>query len=94
MNSDGDPVAKIHELTGGGADYAFECIGLPEVIAQSYNAIHKGGTAVVVGVTRADATVTLGTFMMPFQEKVLTGSMYGSARPKIDFPRLLSLYRN
>jgi S-(hydroxymethyl)glutathione dehydrogenase/alcohol dehydrogenase len=91
--SDGDPVAKIHELTGGGADYAFECIGIPEAIAQSYNAVRKGGMAVVVGVTRADATVTLGTFMMPFQEKVLTGSMYGSARPKIDFPRLLDLYQ-
>jgi len=92
--SDGDPVAKIIELTDGGADYAFECIGLPEVIAQSYSAIGKGGTAVVVGVTRADGTVTLGTFMMPFQEKVLTGSMYGSARPKIDFPLLLSLYQS
>ena len=92
--SDGDPVVKIGEITGGGADYAFECIGIPEVIAQTYNAIHKGGTAVVVGVTRADGAVTLGTFMMPFQEKVLTGSMYGSARPKIDFPRLLNLYRS
>ena len=93
-SKDGEAVPKIRELTDGGADYAFECIGLPEVIAQSYDAIHKGGTAVVVGVTRADGTVTLGTFMMPFQEKVLTGSMYGSARPKIDFPRLLSLYRS
>jgi S-(hydroxymethyl)glutathione dehydrogenase/alcohol dehydrogenase len=92
--SDGDPVAKIHELTDGGADYALECIGVPEVIAQSYAAIGRGGTAVVVGVTRSDATVTLGTFMMPFQEKVLTGSMYGSARPTIDFPRLLSLYQS
>ena len=91
--SDGDPVAKINELTDGGADYAFECIGLPEVIAQSYNAIHKGGKAVVVGVTRADGTVTLPTFMMPFQEKVLTGSMYGSGRPSVDVPRLLQLYR-
>jgi S-(hydroxymethyl)glutathione dehydrogenase/alcohol dehydrogenase len=91
--SDGDPVAKIGELSGGGVDYSFECIGVPEVIAQSYAVIHKGGTAVVVGVTRADATVTLGTFMMPFQEKVLTGSMYGSARPKIDFPRILNLYQ-
>ncbi len=92
--SDGDPVAKIREITGVGADYAFECIGIPEVIAQCYNAVGKGGTAVVVGVTRADGTVTLPTFMMPFQEKVLTGSMYGSARPKIDFPRLLSLYQS
>jgi S-(hydroxymethyl)glutathione dehydrogenase/alcohol dehydrogenase len=92
--SDGDPVAKVRELTGGGADYSFECIGIPEVIAQSYDAIRKGGTAVVIGVTRADASVTLPTFMMPFQEKVLTGSMYGSARPKIDFPRLLALYQS
>ena len=92
--SAGNPVAKIRELTGGGADYSFECIGIPEVIAQVYDAIHKGGTAVVVGVTRPDATVTLGTFTMPFQEKVLTGSMYGSARPKIDFPRLLALYQS
>ncbi len=88
-----DPVAKTMEITGGGADYAFECIGVPAVIAQAYNSIRKGGTCVVVGVTRADGQVTLGTFMMPFQEKILTGSMYGSARPIVDFPRLLSLYR-
>lgn len=93
-NSDGDAVAKVMELTGGGADYSFECIGAPPVIAQAYNAIRKGGKCVVVGVTRVDGTVTLGTFMMPFQEKILTGSMYGSARPSIDFPRLLSLYKH
>jgi len=91
--TDGDAVQKIHALTEGGADYAFECIGAPEVIAQAYNAIRKGGTACVVGVTRADGQVTLGTFLMPFQEKVLTGSMYGSARPSLDFPRYLDLYK-
>jgi S-(hydroxymethyl)glutathione dehydrogenase/alcohol dehydrogenase len=93
-SADGDAVAKVIELTGGGADYSFECIGIPEVIGQAYGSIRKGGTCVVVGVTRVDGAVTLGTFLMPFQEKVLTGSMYGSARPKIDFPRLLSLYKN
>lgn len=93
-NKDGDPVAKIQELTGGGADYAFECIGLPVTVTQAYNAIAKGGTAVVVGVSKATDSVTLPTFMMPFQEKVLTGSMYGSARPRVDFPRLLNLYRS
>jgi len=91
--SDGDAVAKIMELTNGGADYSFECIGVPEVIGQAYSCIRKGGTCVVVGVTRADGAVTLPTFMMPFQEKVLTGSMYGSARPSLDFPRLLDLYK-
>jgi len=91
--SDGDAVAKTVEITGGGADYSFECIGVPAVIGQAYAAIRKGGTCVVVGVTRLDGQVTLGTFMMPFTEKVLTGSMYGSARPIVDFPRLLNLYK-
>ncbi len=91
--TDGDAVAKTHELTSGGADYAFECIGLASTIEQSYNAIRKGGTAVVVGVSRPTEQVTLGAFLMPFQEKVLTGSMYGSAQPRVDFPRLLSLYK-
>jgi S-(hydroxymethyl)glutathione dehydrogenase/alcohol dehydrogenase len=62
-------------------------------VTQAYASIRKGGTAVVVGVSNLAETVTLGTFMMPFQEKVLTGSMYGSARPREDFPKLLALYR-
>ena len=89
---DGDAVARIIELTGGGADYAFECIGRASTIEQCYNAIRKGGMAVVVGVAPLSDQVTLGAFMMPFTEKILTGSMYGSARPRIDFPRLFGLY--
>ena len=92
-NSDGDAVQKIMEITGGGADYAFECIGVPQVIGQAYACVRKGGTACVVGVTKADGMVTLPTFLMPFQEKVLVGSMYGSARPSLDFPRYLNLYK-
>ena len=92
--NDGDAIAKIKELTGGeGADYAFECIGFGSTIQQAYESIRKGGTAVVVGVSKMTDTVTLGAFLMPFQEKVLTGSMYGSARPRVDFPRLLNLYK-
>lgn len=90
---DGDAVMKVMALTGGGVDYAFECIGMGATIAQAYNMVRKGGTACVVGVSKPTDTVTLGAFMMPFQEKVLTGSMYGSARPSTDFPRLLALYK-
>ena len=92
--TDGDAVAKVMELTGDGADYAFECIGLGATVTQAYNSIRKGGTAVVVGVSSLADTITLGTFMMPFQEKVLTGSMYGGARPREDFPKLLNLYQS
>lgn len=92
-SSDGDAVQKIIALSGGGADYAFEAIGLPATIQQTYACVRKGGTAVVVGVAKMMDQVQLGAFMMPFQEKVLTGSMYGSARPSTDFPRLLDLYK-
>lgn len=92
-SSDGDPVGKIMAMTAGGADYAFECIGFGSTIQQSYNCIRKGGMAVVVGVSKPTEMVTLGAFLMPFQEKVLTGSMYGGARPSVDFPRLLDLYK-
>jgi NDMA-dependent alcohol dehydrogenase len=90
----GDAVQAIMGLTGGGAEYTFECIGNARVIEQAYAATRKGGTCVVVGVAKMTDQVTLGAFLMPFQEKVLTGSMYGSARPSIDFPRLLSLYKS
>ncbi len=90
---DESAVAKIHELTGGGADYVFECIGVPAVIQQAWEATGRGGTCVVVGVSKPTDTVQLGAFMLPFSEKVLTGSMYGSARPRIDFPRLFELYK-
>jgi S-(hydroxymethyl)glutathione dehydrogenase/alcohol dehydrogenase len=92
--SDGDAVAKVVEITGGGADYGFECIGLPATIEQTYNAVGRGGTAVVVGVTKITDTITLGSFLIPFTEKVLAGSVYGSCQPRVDFPRLLSLYKS
>ena len=50
----------MQALTGGrGADYAFEVIGLPETILQAYAMARRGGTAVIVGMPRMDATVTL-----------------------------------
>ena len=90
----GDAVQNIMALTGGGAEYTFECIGNAKVIEQAFAATRKGGTCVVVGVAKMTDQVTLGAFLLPFQEKVLTGSMYGSARPAIDFPRLLNLYKS
>src|SRR5574338_768125 len=90
----GDAVQNIMALTGGGAEFTFECIGNAKVIEQAFAATRKGGTCVVVGVAKMTDQVTLGAFLLPFQEKVLTGSMYGSARPAIDFPRLLNLYKS
>jgi len=87
-------VRAIRKLTGGGADYAFECVGRGDVVAQAYGALGKGGTAVVVGVASPADKTSIGTASLTFAEKTLTGSYFGSARPQQDFPRLLSLYRS
>src|SRR5450755_3899960 len=88
----GDPVAQVQQLTGGrGVDYAFEVIGLPETTLQAFNMIRKGGTAVMVGMTRAEATVTLSTFDLFFNEKTLKGCKYGSGQVRRDFQRFADL---
>jgi S-(hydroxymethyl)glutathione dehydrogenase/alcohol dehydrogenase len=91
--SPGEDLTKaLKKLTGGGLDYAFECVGSGEVAAAAYKAIRRGGLAVVVGVAPASAQTTLVTRSLPFEEKTLTGSYFGSARPTEDFPRMLGLY--
>ncbi|MGQ0825702.1 MAG: Zn-dependent alcohol dehydrogenase [Actinomycetota bacterium] len=90
--SAGDPVGQIQAATGGrGVDYAFEVIGLPETTLQAYNMIRKGGTAIMVGMTRAEATVTIPTFDLFFNEKTLKGSKYGSGQVRRDFQRFIDL---
>jgi S-(hydroxymethyl)glutathione dehydrogenase/alcohol dehydrogenase len=90
--SEGDPVEQVKQLTSGrGVDYAFEVIGLPETTLQAYNMIRKGGTAVMVGMTRAEAQVTLPTFDLFFNEKTLKGCKYGSGQVRRDFQRFADL---
>jgi Zn-dependent alcohol dehydrogenase len=87
-----DLTKALKKATGGGLDYAFECVGSGEVAAAAYRAIRRGGLAVVVGVAPSNASTTVVTRSLPFEEKTLTGSYFGSARPREDFPRMLSLY--
>ena len=86
-------VKAAKKLTGGGPDYCFECIGLGKTVEQAFRSLRKGGKAVVVGVARGDESVPVKPVSLTFEEKTLTGSYFGSARPREDFPRLLALYR-
>ena len=89
-----DLAAAQAEATGGeGFDYAFECIGLPQTIRAAYDAVRRGGTAVIVGAGRADAVIELNGFELFFMEKKLIGSYYGSADSRTEFPRLINLWR-
>jgi S-(hydroxymethyl)glutathione dehydrogenase/alcohol dehydrogenase len=91
--AEGDPVEAVRALTDGlGSDYAFEVIGNPTTIAQAYAMVRPAGVAVVVGLTRMDATVPIPTGDMVRTERQLIGSFYGSSRPHEDMPKLLGLY--
>jgi S-(hydroxymethyl)glutathione dehydrogenase/alcohol dehydrogenase len=89
-----DPVQRIVELTGGeGADYAFEAIGLVEApFVQSILCTRSRGLTVWVGHAPVETPVTIDARAL-MKEKMVIASFYGSARPQIEFPRLVSLYK-
>ncbi|HUG78282.1 MAG TPA: Zn-dependent alcohol dehydrogenase [Burkholderiales bacterium] len=89
----GEDVSKnLKKMTDGGPDYAFECVGSGELAASAYRAIRRGGLAVVVGVARPSESTAVRSMTLVFEEKTLTGSYFGSCVPRVDFPRMLSLY--
>ncbi|MGI8511965.1 MAG: zinc-binding dehydrogenase [Solirubrobacteraceae bacterium] len=92
-SSDTDVLDAARKLTGGrGVDYAFEAIGLAPTLELAYTALAPGGTGVVVGQAAEGVTASFDPFVMSDREKRLIGCNYGSARPPIDFPRIVDLY--
>jgi S-(hydroxymethyl)glutathione dehydrogenase / alcohol dehydrogenase len=91
----GDAVdGALAELTGGeGFDYVFEVVGRSATIRQAWDLTRRGGTTVVVGAGRLDDMVEFNAFELFFEEKVIRGSVYGSADVRRDFHRLLRLWR-
>jgi len=88
----GDDVEdRVRAATGGGADYAFECLGRPQTIELATRVTAPGGTAVLIGMAAPDADVHLRALEVTVQEKTVTGSWYGSVVPSRDFPMLAGL---
>ena len=86
-------VDRVRELTAGrGVDYAFDAIGGEATTLQILDAIRPGGVAVIVGMAAMAVRAPITPYAMALQEKTLKGTMYGSVRPTIDFPRLVELY--
>jgi Zn-dependent alcohol dehydrogenase len=83
----------VRLATGGGAEVAFEALGLTATIEQAYASLAPGGRAVIVGMPAQDATITINAFKLGGQGLSLLGSLYGSARPHLDVPRLVELER-
>jgi NDMA-dependent alcohol dehydrogenase len=88
-----DVAALARELTDGrGADYAFDTAGVPGIVAQAYDAVRRGGLVVAVGLPAEGVTANLPAEALPREEKIVTGSFYGSCRPHQDMPLVIDLY--
>jgi S-(hydroxymethyl)glutathione dehydrogenase/alcohol dehydrogenase len=88
----GDPVAAVQALTGGGADFVFECIGLVPTVQQAIAMTGRGGTAVLVGVVPIQQLVSFSAADVTLQEKKITGSYMGSNRFRFDMPKYVEFY--
>jgi len=84
----------VGEITAGeGFDYAFDVVALPQTLRTAWTAARRGGTVVVVGAGRPEHQVEFSPFELLFEGKSIIPSLYGSAYPPRDFPRLIALWR-
>ena len=90
--SETDAVMTIHEMTGGGVDYAFECIGLKATCEQAWSASKVGGTTVIVGMMPLGEKIEIPGHEVFMMEKRLQGSMMGSNSFRVDMPRYVYMY--
>jgi S-(hydroxymethyl)glutathione dehydrogenase/alcohol dehydrogenase len=89
---EGDLVAYLVNLTKGGADYSFECIGNTKVMRQALECCHKGwGTSVIIGVAEAGAEISTRPFQL-VTGRNWRGSAFGGARGRTDVPRIVDWY--
>jgi S-(hydroxymethyl)glutathione dehydrogenase/alcohol dehydrogenase len=90
----GDLVAHLVELTGGGADYTFECIGNVKVMRVALEACHKGwGQSIIIGVAGAGQEISTRPFQL-VTGRVWRGTAFGGARGRTDVPKIVDWYMN
>jgi Zn-dependent alcohol dehydrogenase len=89
-----DVVARTHEVTGVGADYAFDAVGRACIVEDCLRATRAGGTTVCVGAAPIDDAVTIApAALFTLAEKKLLGCALGSSNSQRDIPRLVALWR-
>ena len=91
---EGDLVSYLVDLTKGGADYTFECIGNVKVMRQALECCHKGwGVSVIVGVAGAGEEIATRPFQL-VTGRVWKGTAFGGARGRTDVPKIVDWYMN
>jgi len=85
-------VDRIVEMTNGGVDYSFECIGNVEVMRQALESCHKGwGESIIIGVAGAGKEISTRPFQL-VTGRVWRGSAFGGARGRTDVPKIVDWY--
>ncbi|MDM3857497.1 MAG: S-(hydroxymethyl)glutathione dehydrogenase/class III alcohol dehydrogenase [Aphanizomenon gracile PMC649.10] len=88
----GDLVPYLVDLTNGGADYSFECIGNVNIMRQALECCHKGwGVSVIIGVAGAGKEISTRPFQL-VTGRVWKGSAFGGARGRTDVPKIVDWY--
>jgi len=88
----GDLVANLVELTGGGADYSFECVGNVQLMRQALECCHRGwGVSVIIGVAGAGQEISTRPFQL-VTGRVWKGTAFGGARGRSDVPKIVNWY--
>src|ERR1700756_3799226 len=88
---EGDPVAKVKEITGGGVQYSFEVLGRKETAEQAFAMLAPGGAATIVGMIPFGQKIELHGFDF-LRERKIQGSSMGSNHFRVDMPRLVEFY--
>ena len=89
---EGDVVEALVDLTGGGADYSFECIGNVDVMRTALECCHKGwGESVIIGVAGAGQEIATRPFQL-VTGRVWRGTAFGGAKGRTDVPRIVDWY--
>lgn len=89
---EGDLVPYLVDLTGGGADYSFECVGNVNLMRQALECCHKGwGVSVIVGVAGAGEEISTRPFQL-VTGRVWKGTAFGGARGRTDVPKIVDWY--
>jgi S-(hydroxymethyl)glutathione dehydrogenase/alcohol dehydrogenase len=89
---EGDLVPYLVNLTKGGADYSFECIGNTTVMRQALECCHKGwGVSVIIGVAGAGKEISTRPFQL-VTGRVWKGTAFGGARGRTDVPKIVDWY--
>ena len=94
-----DAVRAIHDLTGGGVDFAIDAVGLPQTHEQilrstraGYSGLNRGGTALLIGITPPGARGLLDTSLF-IGNRSFCRTSGGDCRPERDFPLFVRWYR-